>query len=232
MSDIEVLIVEDDHRIARINQKFTENVPGYVVIGVASSITEGKELLEIVEPDLVLLDIFFPEESGLHLLWHIRENYKETDVMMITAAKEIEAVQEAMRGGAIDYIIKPVIFDRFKQTLEKFKQTRGRMNHQKVVSQEEVDHLFTRQGTRETVATQVAPKGIDPLTLSKLTEVLLCHTPQGMTAEEVGSEMGCSRTTARRYLEYMVLLRQVDADLSYGTVGRPERRYHSVKNER
>ncbi|MYL62087.1 response regulator [Bacillus hwajinpoensis] len=229
MSDIEVLIVEDDHRIARINQKFTENVPGYVVIGVASSISEGKELLEIIEPDLVLLDIFFPEESGLSLLWHLRENYKETDVMMITAAKEIEAVQEALRGGAIDYIIKPVIFDRFKQTLEKFKKTRGQMNHQKVVSQEDVDHLFTRQGTRATVSTQVVPKGIDPLTLSKLTEVLVKHTPQGMTAEEVGSEMGCSRTTARRYLEYMVSLGKVDADLSYGTVGRPERRYHSIE---
>lgn len=228
MSDIEVLIIEDDHRIARINQKFTENVPGYVVIGVASSISEGKELLEIIEPDLVLLDIFFPEESGLSLLWHIRENYKETDVMMITAAKEIEAVQEALRGGAIDYIIKPVIFDRFKQTLEKFKKTRGQMNDQKVVSQEDVDHLFTRQGTRAEVSTQVVPKGIDPLTLSKLTEVLVKHTPQGMTAEEVGSEMGCSRTTARRYLEYMVSLGKVDADLSYGTVGRPERRYHSI----
>jgi two-component system, CitB family, response regulator len=229
MSDIEVLIIEDDHRIARINQKFTENVPGYVVIGVASSISEGKELLEIIEPDLVLLDIFFPEESGLSLLWHIRENYKETDVMMITAAKEIEAVQEALRGGAIDYIIKPVIFDRFKQTLEKFKKTRGQINHQKVVSQEDVDHLFTRQGTRAEVSTQVVPKGIDPLTLSKLTEVLVKHTPQGMTAEEVGSEMGCSRTTARRYLEYMVSLGKVDADLSYGTVGRPERRYHSIE---
>ncbi|QHA93503.1 response regulator [Bacillus sp. N1-1] len=228
MSDIEVLIIEDDHRIARINQKFTENVSGYVVIGVASSISEGKELLEIIEPDLVLLDIFFPEESGLSLLWHIRENYKETDVMMITAAKEIEAVQEALRGGAIDYIIKPVIFDRFKQTLEKFKKTRGQMNDQKVVSQEDVDHLFTRQGTRAEVSTQVVPKGIDPLTLSKLTEVLVKHTPQGMTAEEVGSEMGCSRTTARRYLEYMVSLGKVDADLSYGTVGRPERRYHSI----
>jgi two-component system, CitB family, response regulator len=229
MSDIEVLIIEDDHRIARINQKFTENVSGYVVIGVASSISEGKELLEIIEPDLVLLDIFFPEESGLSLLWHIRENYKETDVMMITAAKEIEAVQEALRGGAIDYIIKPVIFDRFKQTLEKFKKTRGQMNDQKVVSQEDVDHLFTRQGTRAEVSTQVVPKGIDPLTLSKLTEVLVKHTPQGMTAEEVGSEMGCSRTTARRYLEYMVSLGKVDADLSYGTVGRPERRYHSIE---
>ncbi|MGB8000030.1 MAG: response regulator [Anaerobacillus sp.] len=229
MSDIEVLIVEDDHRIARINQKFTENVPGYVVMGVASNIQEGKELLEILEPDLVLLDIFFPEENGLGLLWHIRENYKETDVMMITAAKEIDAVQDALRGGAIDYIIKPVIFDRFKQTLEKFKQTKGQVNRQRVVSQEEVDHLFTRQGAH-TATKEVVPKGIDPLTLSKLTDVLVRQTPQGMTAEEVGNVMGCSRTTARRYLEYMVSIDKVDAELSYGTVGRPERRYHPLQN--
>ncbi|WP_347548642.1 response regulator [Pseudalkalibacillus hwajinpoensis] len=226
MSDIEVLIVEDDHRIARINQKFTENVPGYAVMGVASSIQEGKELLEILQPDLVLLDIFFPEESGLGLLWHIRENYKETDVMMITAAKEIDAVQEALRGGAIDYIIKPVIFDRFKRTLENFKQTKGQISSQKVVSQEEVDHLFTRKVES---STQTVPKGIDPLTLTKMEEVLLNHLPEGMTAEEVGKVVGCSRTTARRYLEYMVSIEKVDADLSYGTVGRPERRYQPLR---
>ncbi|WP_377887612.1 response regulator [Alkalihalobacillus sp. R86527] len=227
MGDIEVLIVEDDERIARINQRFTENIHGYCVMGIASCIVEGKELLDIIQPDLVLLDIYFPEESGLDFLWHIREHYKNTDVMMITAAKEVDAVQEALRGGAIDYIIKPVIFDRFKRTLENFKQTRGKISNQLTINQEEVDDLFVRNDYELATKSSEVPKGIDPLTLSKMERILHKYSDGGITAEEVGDVVGCSRTTARRYLEYMVSTEKVKADLSYGTVGRPERRYYT-----
>jgi two-component system CitB family response regulator len=47
----------------------------------------------------------------------------------------------------------------------------------------------------------------------------------GITAEEVGKLIGASRTTSRRYLEYLVSISQVTADILYGSVGRPERIY-------
>ncbi|MGB2130978.1 MAG: two-component system response regulator, partial [Marinobacterium sp.] len=45
------------------------------------------------------------------------------------------------------------------------------------------------------------------------------------SAEEVGTAIGASRTTARRYLEYLVSTRELEAGVNYGSVGRPERRY-------
>jgi two-component system CitB family response regulator len=68
------------------------------------------------------------------------------------------------------------------------------------------------------------PKGIDPITLEKVKQSL-CDDPGGKTAEEMGQAIGASRSTARRYLEYLVSIGVATADVRYGTIGRPERRY-------
>ena len=67
------------------------------------------------------------------------------------------------------------------------------------------------------------PKGIDALTLDKVRD-LIARGGQ-WSAEDMGLEMGASRTTARRYLEYLVGTGELTAEVSYGSVGRPERRY-------
>jgi len=67
------------------------------------------------------------------------------------------------------------------------------------------------------------PKGIDGLTLDKIRDVI-AHGRQ-WSAEEMGTEIGASRTTARRYLEHLVGTGELSAEVSYGSVGRPERRY-------
>lgn len=68
------------------------------------------------------------------------------------------------------------------------------------------------------------PKGIDPLTLQKVIDIMKT-VEDGISAEEMGEKMGASRTTARRYLEYITSTGEVTAELEYGIVGRPERRY-------
>jgi two-component system CitB family response regulator len=224
MSNCRVFIVEDDLRISEINRRFTEKVDGYEVCGIATSLDEAKEMLEILQPDLVLLDIYFPDGHGIDLLWHIRNHHRSTDVIMITAAKEISAVQEALRGGAIDYIIKPIVFDRFQKTLLKYQEYRNRVTNIRAVDQQEVDHLFQTVRKEVTVEKEI-PKGIDPLTLQKIEAVIERKRVEGITAEELGQHVGVSRTTARRYLEYMVPNGTIRAELAYGTVGRPERRY-------
>jgi two-component system, CitB family, response regulator len=53
------------------------------------------------------------------------------------------------------------------------------------------------------------------------------HSEQGLTAEQVGKHLGASRTTARRYLEYLVSIKRIRADHTYGAIGRPERKYYA-----
>ncbi|MGL6455642.1 response regulator transcription factor [Aeromonas caviae] len=88
------------------------------------------------------------------------------------------------------------------------------------IDQQAVDTLF---GTPlQQVAAEGLPKGIDALTLQR---VLTALTPEAASAEEIGSRIGVSRTTARRYLEFLVGQQLASPELEYGTVGRPERRY-------
>ena len=220
----ETLIVEDDKQIAEIQRLFLEKIPGFSVVGIAHSISEAEEVIGILKPHLVLLDIYFPEGSGIDLLWKIRSDYRMTDVILITAAKEIRILQEAVRGGVFDYILKPVVFNRFQNTMIKFLEHRQNMSGITTVNQKDVDRLL-RPEYKEIFSENDMPKGIDPITLEKVAEVMAQLNTNGINAEKVGEKVGVSRTTARRYLEYLVSNGVVVADLSYGAVGRPERIY-------
>jgi two-component system CitB family response regulator len=222
---VEVLIVEDDLRIIDINRRFVSKIEGFDVIATATNGAEAKELLSFMQPHLVLLDVYLPDMLGTDLVWHVRQHHRSVDIMMITAAKEIEMVQEALRGGVYDYIVKPLVFERFRERLESYRQHLWRTKEVGEVDQEVIDRILTRNlqagKTRETAM----PKGIDLLTLEKVIQAIRRTGEKGVSAEEIGKVIGTSRTTARRYLEYLVLEKKARADLLYGTVGRPERKY-------
>jgi two-component system, CitB family, response regulator len=162
------------------------------------------------------------------LLKETKQETKQMDVIMITATKEIHKVQEAVSIGVFDYIIKPVVFERFKQSLTRYQEYYQNLlklgKENLFVTQQQVDQLLRKEMDGELKEKSYLPKGIDPLTLEKVLEVM-SKVEVGLTAEFVGKEIGVSRTTARRYLEHLISEEKVDADLAYGTVGRPERVY-------
>ncbi len=233
MKALQVFIVEDDIRNADIHQKLISKIDGFSVIGIAENFQDAKDLLPDVKP-AVLLDIFLPDGSGMELLWLIRQTLRHTDVMMITAAKEVEYVEQAIRAGAVDYLIKPIMFSRLKETLLNYRSYRLKVNEMSSIDQTDVDSLMAKRRsiTKEQIAKADYPKGIDGLTLKKVAGVLnKSENSDGITAESLGRTIGVSRTTARRYLEFLAAEKHVKTELYYGTVGRPERRYKPVKNE-
>ncbi|TYP79474.1 DUF977 family protein [Paenibacillus methanolicus] len=229
---IEVLIIEDDVKIAEINRRFVEQIEGFRVVGIATDEPQAAAQLEVLNPQLVLLDIYFPGSNGLSMLHHIRAQHRETDVIMITAARESEAVREAIRGGAFDYIMKPLVFNRLKETLVRYSAFRtdlDRLSRTASLSQSDVDRLTVGTPRFESGEMHVlTPKGIDRLTLDKVVQALASDSI-GMTAEQVAKLIGASRSTSRRYLEHLVGQGDAYADLSYGVVGRPERVYRTKK---
>lgn len=224
---IRTLIVEDDQKIAEIQQVFVEKIDGFEVVGVSHSIAEGLDMLNILQPELVLLDIYFPDGNGLDVLWKIRHHHKKTDIVLVTAAKESSVFQEAIRGGVFDYILKPLVFNRFSSTLKRYAEHRKNLDSIEVFNQQKVD-MFLRQEKTPAFEKDDLPKGIDSITLKKIIEVVQSLGEDGINAENAGSRVGVSRTTSRRYLEYLVSAGVVLADNFYGTPGRPERIYRQV----
>lgn len=221
---IKILIVEDDPAIAEIHRRFVQRLAGFEVLGVALTLFDAREQIAILQPDLVLLDVWLPDGEGFSLLRELRQAGASLDVILLTAAREASALQEAMRLGVVDFILKPVVFERLRDTLGNYAESRAALAALADIDQQVVDALF---GTPlQQVAAGGLPKGIDALTLQR---VLAALTSVGASAEEIGNRVGVSRTTARRYLEFLVGQQLASPELEYGTVGRPERRYQSIQ---
>ncbi|ENM5880543.1 response regulator [Vibrio metoecus] len=219
-----ILIIEDDPAIAQLHHRYLNQLDGFDVVGIATSQADARLQVEVLNPDLILLDVYLPDGTGLEFLQWIRGRNVHCDVILITAAREVETLQQAMRGGVVDYLLKPVMFPRLEAALKKYQLRQSELKQWADFDQNKVDKMFTPHAT-ETLP-QRLPKGIDAVTLDKIR--VLFQNSAMLTADEAGDKIGASRTTARRYLEYLISAGELEADLTYGTVGRPERTYRRV----
>jgi len=225
-NEIRVLIVEDDPMVAEIYRRFLCHMEGFCVIGQAQDGRTALEMLGRLKADLVILDIFMPELDGIETLKKLRARGDGVDVIVISAAQETETVNEVIRSGSFDYIVKPFEFERFRSTLESYKEFYGRLlTRQKKFTQEEVDDLY-RLKRKNPVS--CLPKGLNELTLSKV-EDLLRKKDRPLSAEETANSIGVSRVTARRYLEYLAARGDAMVERSYGDVGRPVNTYRLTR---
>jgi len=229
MNERSVLIVEDDSRIANILAKTIGKIDNFEVVGIAASASQAIDLLDCFSPELVFLDISLTDSSGLDVIKHIRQasHGVNISIVMLTAAKDVEIIQKAISYGVFDYILKPIAFSRLDQTLQRYLEYCHRLDSNDAFEQEDLDLLFhsSDNAPMKPVKPPSAPKGIDTITLDKVRQVFKHNANTPYTAEAMSECIGTSRTTARRYLEFLLSNNEVVADIEYGTVGRPERHY-------
>src|SRR5581483_5060758 len=96
---LRVMVVDDDFMIARLHGKFIASQNGYQLAGTAHNFEEAIAIMDMVQPDLLLLDVYLPDQSGIELLKTIRMQNRRCDVILITAAKELEIVEDGFRFG-------------------------------------------------------------------------------------------------------------------------------------
>ncbi len=223
---LKVLIAEDDFRVAQIHEAFLEKIPGMTLVGKANNAKETWQLLEAFTVDLILLDVYMPDQLGTDLLQRIRENYPKINIIMITAATDKVFLEKSLNYGVQDYLIKPVTMEQFQQSMQKYKKKKEKIQSRAEVDEELLQEVFGSPQI-EQKSTATLPTGIDHRTLEKVKEILIIEQ-NGITSEQAAGKIGASRTTARRYLEYLVGRNEAVVEQMYGIVGRPERRY-SIK---
>jgi response regulator of citrate/malate metabolism len=218
---IRVLIVDDDFMVARVHTGFVARVEGFEVVGTAHTGAEAVTTALRTTPDLVLLDLYLPDRFGLDVLSDLRRSGSDCDVIVITAAKEVDAVRGALRQGVVDYVLKPFGFPDLRERLERYAAQRDLLHGGEVTGQDDIDRVLTRSGA---TGTSTLPKGLSPETVT-LVSTALREAPGTLSASEAAERVGISRVSARRYLEYFVSTGRAAVTLKYGTTGRPERRY-------
>ncbi|MFJ2393446.1 response regulator [Streptomyces sp. NPDC087843] len=219
---IEVLVVDDDTRVARVNAAYVTKVPGFRVAGEAHSATEAMRLMETLPRlDLVLLDHYLPDETGLTVVREMRRRGHQTDVIMVTAARDVSTVHAAMRQGALQYLVKPFAFAGLRAKLEAYADLRRTLDGGGEAEQAQVDRIF---GALSATAEPNLPKGHSPTT-AELVRRALVDAEGPLSALEIAEETGLSRQTAQRYLKLLERTGRARLTLRYGDAGRPEHRY-------
>ncbi|USK60260.1 response regulator [Peribacillus asahii] len=228
MVKIKAVIAEDDFRVADIHEKFLDRFEEIEVVGKALNAEQTIEILEKKKPNLLLLDVYMPDQLGSDLLPIIRQKYKHIDIIMITAAADKEILEKALSYGVEYYLIKPVKIEHFQRIIEEYLNKYHLMQNNQEINQEFIDRIFKKSTPPIAVNKGASlPKGVDDITLSKVRTVLE-KSSIGLSAEQVSRQIGASRTTARRYLEYLISVQECKAEVVYGVVGRPERRYYKI----
>ncbi|MER8024129.1 response regulator [Glutamicibacter protophormiae] len=218
---IKVLVIDDDFMVAKVHSGFVNSEPGFSVVGVAYTALEALRAVKTLQPDLVLLDIHLPDMNGLDLLQHLREVKPELDVIVISAAREMETVRRALRGGIVHYLMKPFSREDLHDRLEHYQKTyRSLRAPDQPLDQDDVNRLFGLGGQSR----KPLPKGCSVETMG-LVERILRESADPISASETAEKLGTSRVSARRYLEYLAEEGIAQVSLKYGGVGRPERRY-------
>ncbi|SCG54245.1 response regulator [Micromonospora inositola] len=218
---IDVLVVDDDFMVARIHCGFVERIEGFRVVGTASTGEQAIAAVDELRPDLVLLDLYLPDMFGLDVVTRLRAARHDCDVLVISAAREAEAVRRAVRYGAVNYLLKPFGFDELRTRLEQYAARRSALRATVVSDQADVDRVLSRSGS---VATPALPRGLSPET-AELVERALREHDGTLSASECADRVGISRVSARRYLEHFSGTGRAEVTLRYGAAGRPERRY-------
>jgi response regulator of citrate/malate metabolism len=220
---IRTLVVDDDFMAVSVHRDFVARIPGFEVVGEATNGREARELVERLRPDLVLLDIYLPDENGIELMRKLRaDDSPRVDVIAITSAKDVDVLRDAMQLGVVHYIVKPFTFATFRERLDTYAAARQRLSGMRQADQRDIDRLY---GLLRTSGDASLPKGISPPTLTVVAN-LLRESDQAISTAEVAARAGISQGVARRYLRFLTDSGAVDFTLRYGAAGRPEHLYH------
>lgn len=218
---IKVLIVEDDPMVLEVNKEYLSKLDNFQLV---TSAKNGKMALEKIKTeaiDLVLLDVYLPDMSGVELLKKIRKLNMPIDVITVTAARDSETVHRLFRLGVIDYLVKPFRYDRFKSALKNYEHFWYKLKNKSEINQADIDCII-EQG--EIGEDELLPKGLNEITLKQITMALL-KQEEPVRAEELAQYLGLARVTVRRYLDYLAKQNKVNVNLQYGQVGRPTHYY-------
>ncbi|MFF3754433.1 response regulator [Streptomyces sp. NPDC002018] len=218
---IDVLVVDDDIRVAEINTAYVAKVAGFRVVAQAHSAAEALGRIAERSVDLILLDHHLPDENGLSVVRELRRLGHQTDVIMVTAARDVTTVQAAMRHGALQYLIKPFNFAGLRAKLEAYATLRRTLDRGGETEQSEVDRMF---GALSAASAPSLPKGHSSATAALVRQAVM-NADGPLSAQEIAENAGMSRQTAQRYLKLLERTGQVRLTLRYGGTGRPEHRY-------
>lgn len=220
-----VLIVEDDPMVAMINKQYIAQNDGFSIESICRDGQSAVEFIKENEVDLIILDQYMPKMNGIDVLRFIRQNEYPISVIMVTAANDSQTIEESLRLGIVDYLVKPFTAVRFNQAITAFINRQKTLSGENTLNQQNIDALIGLKNS-QFHELNTLPKGIQEITLKKVEEYLKVNaSSKEMTSDEIADGVGVSRVTIRRYMNYFIEVGTVSGRMNYETGGRPSMMY-------
>jgi DNA-binding NarL/FixJ family response regulator len=189
MSSIRVLLV-DDHSVVRLGMMTLINdQPGMETVGEAGTASEAVNAVEELNPDVVLMDIRLPGESGITATREITRRFPDTKVVMLTSYADDELIFRAVRAGAKGYVLKQVGNEELLDAIKAAAVGEA------ILDSKTTNKILARLRQLEEEAERSVFKELSARELDVLAEVA-----QGKTNKEIGDALNLSETTVRNYV--------------------------------
>ena len=186
---VRVLICDDQDVVCEGLCAILKTASGLQVVGVAHDGAEALELVPQVQPDLVLMDLKMPGMNGIQATRHIRTQYPQVRVLVLTTYDADEWVFDAIRSGAAGYLLKDTPRD---QLVEAIKGTASGKTH---VDPNVAGKLFAQVAQ--------APAAVDTLVADVLSErerEVLGLLARGLSNADIAARLCLSEGTVRNYV--------------------------------
>ena len=222
-----VIIVEDDLMVCAILER---QIGRFQQLKLVGNFRRGSDALEYLADnpqtaDLIVLDFYMPNMTGIEFLTKLRETNKDIQVIMITSANEYSIIRSAMCCGICDYVLKPFTSARLEKSISKFETIMKLKAETHVWTQEKVDVLLCPHKhyniDNSDSASGTRGNKINATTLGNVRSYMVSMKGKKMPLTEISEGMGLSTVTVRRYLKHLNSLGEVEISLDCKTGGRP-----------
>lgn len=133
MEQYKVILVDDEVEVIDVmKKKIHWNDLGFDVVGSATNGVKALELVEKLQPDVVLTDIKMPYMDGLELARKLNQDYPNIYIMLCTGFDEFEYAKEAVHLEIKEYMLKPISATELSESLMKLKTTLDREREEKL----------------------------------------------------------------------------------------------------
>jgi DNA-binding NarL/FixJ family response regulator len=184
LATITVGLVDDHHLVREGLRLVLDAHEGIDVVGEASSQAEAFELLERVVPDVLVLDMTFPDGDGLPLLHELAARHPEMRIVILTMHRDAETVRQAMAAGAAGYVVKGARSSELVQAIEAVHRHERYLHSSVTEAVVEASIAWMREGS--------------PLTVRE--REILSLFGSGLSIKDISHVTGISQFTVRNHL--------------------------------
>lgn len=193
---IQVLIADDHHVVRRGLLFFLKTQKDIEVIGEAKNGTEAVQLVEQLQPDIVLMDLVMPEMDGIQATKKIKSNWPEVEVLMLTSFSDKDHVLPALEAGAAGYQLKDIEPDELVNSIRK------------VISGEKIYHPVATSQLEETIREEEnLPHVKNPLTPRE--RDVLAELTKGKSNREIAGSLFVTEKTVKTHISNIFTKLQV-----------------------